>query len=89
MMLNWGVFLMFKRFADFLSLLIVLEFLVVTVFTWMALVLSVVDNWFSCYTLVCFLTFFVCEAVVGLALLVGAARNMGFYSSSSFCSLKF
>lgn len=31
--LNWGVFLIFKRFADFLSLLIVLEFLVVTVFT--------------------------------------------------------
>lgn len=51
--------------------------------------LSVVDNWFRCYTLVCFLTFFVCEAVVGLALLVGAARNIGFYSSSRFCSLKF
>nr|YP_010393131.1 NADH dehydrogenase subunit 4L [Lithoredo abatanica]UPX89233.1 NADH dehydrogenase subunit 4L [Lithoredo abatanica]UPX89245.1 NADH dehydrogenase subunit 4L [Lithoredo abatanica] len=89
LMLNWGGMVMFKRFVDFLSLLIFLEMLVITLFTFMVVVLGLVGNWFMCYVLVAFLTFFVCEAVVGLSLLVSAARNMEYYSTASYCSLKF
>nr|YP_010393155.1 NADH dehydrogenase subunit 4L [Nototeredo knoxi]UPX89281.1 NADH dehydrogenase subunit 4L [Nototeredo knoxi] len=88
-LINWGFKIMFKSFLDFLSLLIFLEMLVITVFTGLMLFLASVGNWLTCYTMMSFLTFFVCEAIVGLSLLVGAARQLEFYSCSNFCALKF
>nr|YP_010393119.1 NADH dehydrogenase subunit 4L [Kuphus polythalamius]UPX89197.1 NADH dehydrogenase subunit 4L [Kuphus polythalamius]UPX89209.1 NADH dehydrogenase subunit 4L [Kuphus polythalamius] len=81
----WAYLIMFKSYMDFLSILIYMEMVVVTVFTVITLHLSAAGNSLIAYTMVAFLSFTVCEAVVGLALLVSSARSMEYYSSSSFC----
>nr|UPX89137.1 NADH dehydrogenase subunit 4L [Bankia sp. TBF03]UPX89149.1 NADH dehydrogenase subunit 4L [Bankia sp. TBF05] len=89
MALSWGVCVIFARHSDFLVILILLEMAVVSLFTGLMLYLSFIGNSFSSYTLLTFLTMFVCESVVGLSLLVSATRNLEFISVTSFCSLKF
>nr|UPX89221.1 NADH dehydrogenase subunit 4L [Kuphus sp. PMS-3700M] len=81
----WAYLILFKSYLDFLSILIYMEMIVVTVFTIVTLHLSAAGNILTAYTMVAFLSFSVCEAVVGLALLVSAARSLEYYSSSSFC----
>nr|UPX89305.1 NADH dehydrogenase subunit 4L [Teredo sp. TBF02]UPX89317.1 NADH dehydrogenase subunit 4L [Teredo sp. TBF07]UPX89329.1 NADH dehydrogenase subunit 4L [Teredo sp. TBF09] len=87
--LVWGAVVVFARHTDFLVILILLEMAVVSLFTGLVLYLSFVGNVSSSYTLLSFLTMFVCESVVGLSLLVSATRNLEFISVTSFCSLKF
>lgn len=87
--LIWGVSVIFARHRDFLVILILLEIAVVRLFTGLILYLSFIGNGFSSYTLLTFLTMFVCESVVGLSLLVRATRNLEFISVTRFCSLKF
>nr|YP_010393083.1 NADH dehydrogenase subunit 4L [Bankia gouldi]UPX89065.1 NADH dehydrogenase subunit 4L [Bankia gouldi] len=87
--LIWGVSVIFVRHKDFLVILILLEMAVVSLFTGLMLYLSLVGNGFTSYSLLTFLTMFVCESVVGLSLLVSATRNLEFISVTSFCSLKY
>lgn len=81
--------MVFARHTDFLVILILLEMAVVSLFTGLVLYLSFVGNVSRSYTLLSFLTMFVCESVVGLSLLVRATRNLEFISVTRFCSLKF
>nr|YP_010393058.1 NADH dehydrogenase subunit 4L [Xyloredo nooi]UPX88992.1 NADH dehydrogenase subunit 4L [Xyloredo nooi]UPX89004.1 NADH dehydrogenase subunit 4L [Xyloredo nooi] len=69
---------------DFFSVLIYLEVLVLVVFVGSFFSLVAVGSGVSCYVLVAYLCFGVCEAVVGLSLLVSAARGKASYSKGSF-----
>nr|UPX89017.1 NADH dehydrogenase subunit 4L [Xyloredo sp. E88]UPX89029.1 NADH dehydrogenase subunit 4L [Xyloredo sp. E89] len=70
--------------VDFFSILVYLEVLVLVVFLNSFLALSGVGSSVSCYLLVIYLCFGVCEAVVGLSLLVSAARGKASYGTGSF-----
>nr|YP_010393179.1 NADH dehydrogenase subunit 4L [Teredothyra matocotana]UPX89341.1 NADH dehydrogenase subunit 4L [Teredothyra matocotana] len=86
---NWGLVLLFHSYWDFLAVLILMETVVISAFSAMALYSSYLGNSLTMYSLVCFLTFFVCEAVLGLSLLVGSSRSGESYSSLGYCSLKY
>lgn len=85
----WGLAIVFIRHHDFLVILILFEMAVVSLFTGLMLYLCGVGNEFACYTIISFLTIFVCESVVGLSLLIRATRNLQFISATRFCSLKY
>jgi len=76
-----------RKATDFFSVLVYLEALVIVVFMISVFVLSSTGNRVRVYLLVTYLCFGVCEAVVGLSLLVGAARGVSFYKGNSFSVL--
>nr|YP_010393046.1 NADH dehydrogenase subunit 4L [Xylophaga washingtona]UPX88944.1 NADH dehydrogenase subunit 4L [Xylophaga washingtona]UPX88956.1 NADH dehydrogenase subunit 4L [Xylophaga washingtona] len=76
-----------SKAVDFFSVLIYLEVMVMVVFMGSLFGLSFSGSCLSCYLLVLYLCFGVCEAVVGLSLLVSAARGQAFYSVGSFTVL--
>nr|UPX88972.1 NADH dehydrogenase subunit 4L [Xylophagaidae sp. E23]UPX88984.1 NADH dehydrogenase subunit 4L [Xylophagaidae sp. E81] len=79
-------FCLFSSKKDFFSTLVLLEFLVILVFLTSMLVLQ--SSYFGSYLVIIFLCFSVCEAVVGLSLMVGASNSVAFFMGDSFVVLK-
>nr|YP_010393012.1 NADH dehydrogenase subunit 4L [Xylonora corona]UPX88874.1 NADH dehydrogenase subunit 4L [Xylonora corona] len=78
---------LFSKKNDFFSVLVFLEVLVLLVFLGSLLGMGHVESGVTCYLLTAYLCFGVCEAVIGLSLMVGSARSLSF-QSSSFTALR-
>lgn len=74
---------------DFFRVLVFIEILVVLVFRGGCCVLMLGSNTIMCYLMTLFLGFCVGEAVMGLGLLVRAARRQSYFQYKSFTILKF
>lgn len=73
----------------FLRLLICLEVFILLVFLLACFIFFMERSEFGVFLLIIFLTMAVCEAVLGLALLVGSSRFCSSYRPHLFSILKF
>ena len=85
---GWAAIVVVHR-ERFLRLLICLEVFMLLVFLLACFIFFVERREFGVFLLIIFLTMAVCEAVLGLALLVGSSRFCSSYRPHLFSILKF
>lgn len=73
----------------FLSILVCLEVFMLLVFLFSCLFFNFEKNMFGVLIIIIFISMAVCEAVLGLALLVSSSRLCSFYRFHPFSVLKF
>lgn len=88
LLMGWAVGVVVYR-ESFLGILICLEVFILVMFLFVCFFFYVEINSFGIFIAIIFLSMAVCEAVLGLALLVSSSRLCSSFSSHSFSLLKF